>query len=107
MVPDKLERRLAGPARTSIEAGYAIEVDILQVEDGSWGSLVRLSAGRRPGARRALHAQPHISEDRAMAFSYTPAPTRACVTQFAPAAATTIAELLRSGNAGRADTADE
>lgn len=107
MVPDKPERRLAGPARTYIEAGYAIEVDILQVEDGSWGSLVRLSKladGLVPAAHFMLN---RTFEDRAMAFSYTLALTRACVTQFAPAAATTIAELLRSGNGGRADTADE
>ncbi|MDF3834946.1 hypothetical protein P3W85_18560 [Cupriavidus basilensis] len=94
---DKPERRLAGPARTYIEAGYAIEVDILRVEDGNWGALVRLSRladGAVPAAHFMLK---RTFEDRAMAFSYTLALTRECVLQFAPAAADKIARLLGGG----------
>lgn len=97
MVLDKPERRQAGPARTYIEAGYAIEVDILQVADGCWGALVRLSKladGQVPAAHFMLN---RTFEDRAMAFSYTLALTRSCVTQFAPASASAIAEMLKSG----------
>lgn len=99
MVLDKPERRLAGPARTYIEAGYAIEVDILKVEDGSLGALVRLSKladGQVPAAHFMLN---RTFEDRAMAFSYTLALTRSCVAQFAPASAIEIAEMLKTGKA--------
>lgn len=107
MVPDKPDRRLAGPARTYIEAGYAIEVDILQVADSRWGALVRLSKladGQVPAAHFMLG---RTFEDRAMAFSYTLALTRTCVLQFAPAAATTIADLLSSGKASEASEASD
>ncbi|MGT2455349.1 hypothetical protein ACU4GI_19725 [Cupriavidus basilensis] len=99
MMVDKMERRLAGPARTYTEAGYAIEVDVLQMADGSWGALVRLSK-QADAQLHAVHFMlDRTFEDRAMAFSYTLALTRTCVSQFAPAATNTIADLLKSGKA--------
>ncbi|MGO4330249.1 hypothetical protein AB4Z48_02130 [Cupriavidus sp. 2TAF22] len=107
MVVDKEERRPAGTARIHVEAGYAIEVDIMRVEDGSWGALVRLSKLADRGAPAAHFMLNRTFGDRAMAFSYTLALTRECVLQFAPAEAVAIARMLGTSQAPASGSSED
>ncbi|KDP88014.1 hypothetical protein ACU4GI_00530 [Cupriavidus basilensis] len=102
MVTDKAERRLAGPAWTCTEGEYAIDVDILPVEDGRWGALVRLC---KPGNGMELSSQFMLNrtfDNWITALAYTLALTRECVQQFAPATAASIARMLTTGSTGKA-----
>jgi len=76
---NKLEHQFAGQARTYIEAGYAIEVDILQVADGSWAAFIRLSK-LADAHLPAMHFMLNVRESHHGVFIHAGADTRVRVT---------------------------
>ncbi len=93
---EKPDRQLARHTVSYIEGQYAIEVDVFQVETGSWGALVRLrtlSGGTMPDSYFVLN---RTFEDRALALSNTLAVVRLCVKQFEPATAAIITRRFQT-----------
>ncbi|WP_454740256.1 hypothetical protein [Cupriavidus necator] len=87
--------QMASESKTVIENGYIVDIDVLQLTDGSWSSIVSLKKVNGGDTSAEHFRLGRTFTDKAFAFSYTLAVMRACVREFVPASAASIAKMLK------------